>query len=129
MSEGVQLLATAVIAAVAGVCASSGFWAYLMRRSERKDAIVELVLGIAHEQIVTTGMRYLDRGWITTDELDDYIKYLWRPYEKHGGNGITRRVVDEVKELPVKSRYSSFTATLSDLERNVLGLRQKEDDQ
>lgn len=89
---------------VGSVAASSGFWAYWQRDRDRGEARTKLLLGLAHDQIVRTGMTYLERGWVTKDEYEDIIKYLYRPYSTFGGNGLADKVMEEVKRLPMISR-------------------------
>lgn len=86
------------------VMASSGFWAYFSKRSERKSAINQLILGMAHDRVVYMGMKYVQRGWIYKDEYDDYMRYLYNPYSKLGGNGLADKVVKEVNELSFRHR-------------------------
>lgn len=86
-----------------GILASSGFWAYLMSRSKKNNAKDDLLLGIGCERIVSLGMKYIDRGWIYKDEYDTLIDYLWAPYEKSGGDGTAKRVIDGVMRLPIRS--------------------------
>lgn len=83
------------------VIASSGFWAYMTRRSERKDAESELLIGLAHDRIMSLGVSYIDRGYITPEEYENLHDYLYKPYEKAGGNGSAKHVMDEVKKLPM----------------------------
>jgi hypothetical protein len=92
-----QILIPVVISFVA----SSGFWLYLMNFREKKSAQTELLLGLAHDRIVRLGMYYVDRGWITQDEYENLNVYLYKPYEKLGGNGSARRVMLEVDRLKI----------------------------
>lgn len=90
-----------VITVVCSVLASSGFWAWLQARRERKDAKTRMLLGLGHDRIVYLCMKYIDRGWISHDEYEDLIKYLWNPYAEMGGNGTAERLIRAVKDLPV----------------------------
>ena len=49
-------------------------------------------------------MEYLERGWVTKDEYEDIVKYLYHPYSTFGGNGLADKVMEEVKRLPMISR-------------------------
>lgn len=95
-----------VITVICSVVASSGFWAWLMKRSDRDDAQVHLLRGIAHNMIIDSGMTYIKRGWISKDEYADFEKYLYGPYEVTGGNGLARRVYAEVQKLPIRDVQS-----------------------
>lgn len=87
--------------------ASSGFWSFLQNRKGRKDKRLDLLLGLAHDRIIHLGTNYVNRGWITYDEYEDLLKYLYEPYEAFGGNGLAKRVMDEVSKLPVKTMKES----------------------
>jgi hypothetical protein len=97
-----------IITSVVTILASSGLWAWITSRMQRKDVkrtqTDKLVQGIAYDKIVSLGLMYIERGWITKDEYEDYRKYLYDPYKALGGNGVTERVMAEVSNLPLKSR-------------------------
>lgn len=88
---------------ILSVMASSGFWAWVLKRGDSRKASTQLLLGIAHDRIIFLGMSYIDRGWISKDEYEDLIKYLYAPYSQFGGNGLAEKVMDEVKKLPIKN--------------------------
>ncbi len=93
-----------LITIVCSVMASSGFWAFMMKRAENKDKKNEnkecfnaLLLGLAHDRIMQLCMYYLERGdWITQDEYENLNKYLYGPYVKSGGNGTAERAMKDV---------------------------------
>jgi hypothetical protein len=97
MSPFLQMAVTVVCA----VLASSGFWAYLQARHEKKDAKTKMLLGLGHDRIVALAMSYIERGWITQDEYEDLNKYLYNPYREMGGNGTAERLMTEIKKLPI----------------------------
>ena len=84
------------------VIASSGFWAYLTKRLERKDVRTRMLVGLGHDRIMYLGSHYIERGWITTDEYENLHEYLYKPYEDMGGNGSAKRIMDEVNKLPIR---------------------------
>jgi hypothetical protein len=87
--------------------ASSGFWAYVTLRLNRKDIKTEMLVGLAHDRIVYLGMSYIERGYITSDEYENLYKRLYTPYEKLGANGYAKRIMDEVNRLSIrKSKYA-----------------------
>ena len=47
-------------------------------------------------------MVYIDRGYVTQDEYENLQVYLYEPYEEMGGNGSARRVMEEVRKLPIR---------------------------
>lgn len=90
-----------VVTIVCSVMASSGFWAYVQKRTEKNDNKTKLLIGIAHDRIVWLGMQYIKRGSITRDEYENLHDYLYVPYEAEGGNGSAKRIMQEVNKLPI----------------------------
>lgn len=97
-----------VLTIVTSVLASSGFWAYFQSKREKKDSKTELLIGLAHNEIMNLGMKYIERGYITQDEYENFHEYLYVPYEKAGGNGSAKRVMQEVNKLPIHSSKYHF---------------------
>ena len=92
------------------VLASSGLWAYVTKRLEKKDVKTEMLIGLGHDRIMYLGMAYIERGYITSDEYENLYEYLYKPYEKMGGNGSAKRIMNEVNKLPIhKSQYKEET--------------------
>ena len=106
MEPWVQMIITVVCA----VIASSGFWAYLTQRREGKDVKAKMLMGLAHDRIMFLATMYVERGHITADEYENLHDYLYVPYEKLGGNGTAKRIMQEVDKLPItKSDYEEDT--------------------
>lgn len=103
MEFWVQLIVTVVCS----VLASSGLWAYVAKRMDKKDAKTELLIGLAHDRIICLGMSYVNRGYITEDEYENFHEYLFSPYSKAGGNGSAERVMKEVEKLPIRRADST----------------------
>lgn len=92
-----------IITAVAAIFASTGFWAYITRRSERDTAEKKLLMGLAHDRLITQATRYINRGFISHEEYEDLRCYLYDPYRAKGGNGTVEKMMQKVEELPVKA--------------------------
>ena len=90
-----------VVTIVCAVIASSGFWAFIQRKNENKDVKSQMLIGLAHDRIIFLGMKYIERGWISQDEYENLHDYLYKPYEKLGGNGSAQKVIIEVNKLPI----------------------------
>lgn len=90
-----------IITIFSSVLASSGLWAYIQKKAERKDVKTQMLIGLAHDRIIFLGMSYIERGWITQDEYENLYEYLYKPYEAMGGNGSAKRIMTEVNELPI----------------------------
>ena len=98
MEPWIQMMVTIICS----VIASSGFWAYIQKRGEKKDIKTIMLIGLAHDRIIYLGMKYIERGWITNDEYENLYEYLYKPYENLGGNGSATRVMSEVDKLPIR---------------------------
>lgn len=99
-------MTTDLIIAIAGIIfASTGFWAFLenrlKNREEQKSNLSQMVIGLAHDRILYLGQEYIKRGYITVDEYDNLVNYLYTPYKNLGGNGTAEKIIEEVKKLPI----------------------------
>lgn len=86
---------------ICSVIASSGFWTCMQKITDKKDVKTQMLIGLAHDRIVWLGMQYVERGWITQDEYENLYEYLYKPYEKMGGNGSAKRIMQAVNNLPI----------------------------
>lgn len=94
----------------ASVMASSGLWSWLQNRSTKKNIQCQMLIGLGHDRIIYLGTSYIERGWITNDEYENLYDYLYKPYEAMGGNGSAKRIMEEVKKLPIrKSNYVLYS--------------------
>lgn len=92
-----EVSASIVIATIA----STGFWKWLETRSAKNKMTNRLLLSITKHNIITVGFKYIERGWITKDEYDDFINDLYAPYKDFGGNGLGERIFKDVEKLPI----------------------------
>lgn len=97
MDEWAKMLITVVCSVVA----SGGFWSYLQARREKKDAKTKLLLGLAHDRIMSLAALYTSRGYITQDEYENFHDYLYVPYHDSNGNGTGTKAMAEVERLPM----------------------------
>ena len=65
-----------ILSIVTAAFASTGFWSLIMyliqKRDKHKDAMTRLMIGLAHERIMTLGDKYVKQGCITEDDYDDF---------------------------------------------------------
>lgn len=85
---------------LASVLASSGFWAFIQNKRDKKDAKTLMILGIGYQQIRTIGNEYIHRGWISLEEYNEFIKYLYSPYKALNGDGAADRIKETLSHLP-----------------------------
>lgn len=91
-----------VMTIVCSCLASSGLWALIQRRLDKKDAKTQMIIGLGHDRIVWLGLKYIERGWITRAEYENLQTWLYEPYEKMGGNGSAKKIMEEVRKLPLR---------------------------
>ena len=99
MEPWVQQIAVPLAVAV---LTSSGLWALIGKRRDKNDVERKMLVGLAHDRIIHLGMTYIQRGDVTQDEYENLNDYLYAPYEKMGGNGSVKRVMEEVRRLPIR---------------------------
>lgn len=88
---------------ICSILASSGLWAWIQKKSDHKSAKTKMLLGLGHDRIVSLGMGYIERGWISSDEYENLYDYLYKPYVGLNGNGSAERVMEAVKKLEIKN--------------------------
>ena len=98
-----------VLTVLGAVFASSGFWAYLIARRDKKRDIenkdnvtTRMILGLGHDRIIYLCEKYIDRGYVTSDEYENLREWLYEPYIEMGGNGTAKRLMSIVENLPTK---------------------------
>lgn len=85
---------------VATIFASSGFWAWIMARRDKKDAKTLMILGLGHDRLKILCKEHLEKGYISQDDYKDLDDYLYQPYISMGGNGSVKRSMAQVANLP-----------------------------
>lgn len=98
-----QHLIEMIIAIVCAAIASSGFWAFIQSRMNRHDSGEKLLLGLAHDRIMYLGTSYMNRGYITPDEYENLVVYLYEPYMECGGNGSAKHIMEHVMRLEIRN--------------------------
>lgn len=86
---------------IVATMASTGFWTYIQNRSKKAKLNESLMMGLAYYRIIQTGFTYIERGWITKDEYDDFYMHLYVPYKAFGGAGLCDRIFKDVDSLPI----------------------------
>ena len=113
-----------LVGIVGVIFASNGFFQLLMlmyqsmeKEKERKrmeetekklisvkdfNALCRCVTGIAMFRIAREAKRYIDKGYVTSEEYHTLKHNLYEPYVALGGNGLAKKFMEEVEELPMK---------------------------
>lgn len=100
-----------MVTIVGSVFTSSGLWTLILYKAKQKDTGFFMARGIAHYHIIEEGQKFIDRGWINHEEYDDFMKYLANPYLESGSNGLAKKMIDAVSDLPFKSISSIHSTT------------------
>lgn len=90
-------LANPIITTLLG---GSGMWAWAKAKSDRNNTSRSLLLEVSKNQLIALGRTYIDRGYITMDEYEEY-EAEYELYTSIGGNGLARRVFKQVDDLPI----------------------------
>lgn len=83
------------------VFASSGFWAWMSSTNKKRSGRDRLLVGLGHDRIMSLGMTYIQRGYVTREEYENLYEYLYKPYTEMGGNGSAQRIMQEINKLPI----------------------------
>lgn len=97
-------IAQTVLSVLLAIIGSTGLWNYLASKRDKNDARTKLLVGLAHDRIIFLGMKYIERGYVTRDEYENLNDYLYEPYAAAGGNGSAKRVMEEVRKLPIHNQ-------------------------
>lgn len=116
-----NILITAVVTTLGTFIASSGFWAYIQNKDSKRSATTQIIAGLAYDKITWLGMGFIERGWMTRDEYDDFRKFLYDPYRKLGGNGMAERVMEDVQRLPIRSHATYLDIIKTRIEEKESG--------
>lgn len=93
-----------ILTIITSVLASSGVWAVVAKILDSKSARTQMLIGLGHDRICFLGLKYIERGYIYTDEYENLHDYLYKPYAKMGGNGSAKLIMDQVSKLEVRKR-------------------------
>lgn len=91
-----------IVALFVAIFGSTGFWTWLMNRNKKQTDESKLLMGLAYSEIIRRCERYIDRGFVSTDEYHELHKYLYDPYKSMGGDGTAERLMNEVRSLPTQ---------------------------
>ena len=86
--------------AVTALLGGSGLWAWVKTKADHNDNADKLLMSISRNQLVALGRKYIERGYITMDEYEEY-EAEYQIYSALGGNGLARRIFEQVDELPM----------------------------
>lgn len=93
---------TIIVPIIVALITSGGFWSWLNSRKSDKDHKRMLIVGLGRVVMLDMVGKYTDRGWISIEEYEDFVRYLYHPYTMLGGNHSISRAMKSLEELPNK---------------------------
>ena len=85
---------------VTAILGGSGIWAWAKTKADRNDNTAKLLLSVSRNQLITLGRTYIERGYVTMDEYEEF-EAEYQIYSALGGNGLARRIFEQVDDLPL----------------------------
>lgn len=85
---------------ISTIFGAPGLWAFMKTKADNNNNSVKLLLTVSKNQLISLGRTYLDRGYITMDEYEEY-EAEYQIYSSLGGNGLARRIFKQVDDLPM----------------------------
>ena len=99
MSEGliIAILSSSSIATIVTAIINA-----IMNHSKSYKILVHADQLLMKDRIKHLGKSYIDRGWVTIEELEDFHEMHQCYHEELGGNGFLTALVNSVDALPTK---------------------------
>jgi hypothetical protein len=101
MTLTTEQIVNLIVSLVVQLLACGGFWTFVIKKYETNSAKNKLLLGLAHDRIMSLGNKYIARGEITSDEFENLNDYLYEPYIAMKGNGSAQKIMEDVKKLKI----------------------------
>lgn len=80
----------------------AGYLVWLAQKTyTNKSASARALKALLRAEIRERHHHYVERGWITTHELDEFID-MYNAYKELGGNGTVEKMYQSVISLPIK---------------------------
>lgn len=86
---------------ILGMVGSTGLWQLVQWFVQKRSADNSLLLGLAHDRILALCSEYLKRGSLSQSEYENLSKYLYKPYIARGGNGLVKKMFEQVEKLKI----------------------------
>lgn len=85
---------------LSAILGAPGIWAWVKQKTDHNDNAGKLLMSVSRNQLISRGQTYIERGYITMDEYEEY-ESDYQIYSALGGNGLARRVFEQVDDLPM----------------------------
>lgn len=93
-----------------GVLAGGGYlirrlWKKQQEEEARQTAVKEAIIALLRAELVHAYYHYYERGWISLHGLEAAQK-MYDEYHRLGGNGTVTKLMEDLKELPVRDKMA-----------------------
>ena len=82
----------------------SGLFSIWQMRKKKQDGVREGIKILLYDRIKFLGKKYIERGYVTTEELEDLTTMhdIYHDPEGLNGNGFLDALMNNVSKLPLK---------------------------
>lgn len=93
---------------ILAIFVSAGFWKVIevivvhFLTKPKITPEIRLLRGIGQIEIIFFGTKFIEQGYITTEEYDSLKNEIYAPYVEMGGNGLAKKMMEEIEKLPIK---------------------------
>lgn len=93
---------------ILAIFVSAGFWKVIevivvhFLTKPKITPEIRLLRGIGQIEIIFFGTKFIEQGYITTEEYDSLKNEIYAPYVEIGGNGLAKKMMEEIEKLPIK---------------------------
>lgn len=101
LEHGTQII-LAIIGSGALSTLISGIFAVIGQARRKKDSNTAGLRILLYDRIKHLAKSYINRGWITTEELEDLMQ-MHKVYHNLGGNGYLDALMERVHRLTVRA--------------------------
>lgn len=94
---------------ILAIFVSAGFWKVIevivvhFLTKPKITPEIRLLRGIGQIEILFFGSKFIEQGYITTEEYDSLKNEIYAPYVEMGGNGLAKKMMEEIEKLPIKN--------------------------
>ena len=96
-----------ILTIVISCIGSAGLWTLVntiinrkYKKQDDNDLIKRALKGLLYTDCVEWGEKYINQGYIDTQDFNDYLKYHYEPYVGLGGDGVVQKLMNEIQKLP-----------------------------
>lgn len=96
-----------ILTIVISCIGSAGLWTLIntllnrkFKKNDDNDLIKKALKGLLYTDCLEWGEKYVEQGWISTEDFHDWNTYHFSPYKALGGDSAVDRIDATLKNLP-----------------------------